>query len=145
VKTEQEMKQAAWLLVLASFLSACSTLSPLTGTDHEMPPDLSIIPVYPESTGWSKGIPGVNQESETSQTFSYTAKVFKYKTLMKFYEEKMADDGWELLQKSEGRKTNSAELMFARSKTLAHIQMIPWTVNSYLVYVVLYEEPVLEE
>ena len=57
----------------------------------------------------------------------------------------MTNDGWELLQKSEDRKTNSAELMFARSKTVAHIQMIPWTANSYLVYVVLYEDPVLEE
>jgi hypothetical protein len=139
------MKQAVRLLVLVTLLTACSTLSTLTPAEEELPPKLSLIPVYPESVGWSRGIPGINQESETSQTFSYAAKVFKYKTLMTFYEEKMSDGGWELLQKSEDRKTNSAELMFARSKTVAHIQMIPWTADSYLVYVVLYEDPVLEE
>ena len=139
------MKRAVWLLVLASVMSACATPVTLAPADDELQLELSLIPVYPESMGWNKGIPGVNQESETSQTFSYIAKVFKYKTLMKFYEQEMTDNGWEVLEKSEDSKTNSAELMFAKSKTVAHIQMIPWTANSYLVYVVFYEEPVLEK
>ena len=137
------MKPIVWLLVLASLFSACDTR--VTPVDREMQPDPRTIPVYPESMGWNEGIPGLNQESETSQTYSYMASVFKYKTLVKFYEEEMTEDGWELLQKSEDSKTNSAELMFARSKTVAHIQMIPWTANSYLVYVVFYVDPVLEE
>ena len=139
------MKRAVWLLVLASVVSACATPVTLATVDNELQPELSLIPVYPELMGWNKEIPGVNQESETSQTFSYIAKVFKYKTLMKFYEQEMTDNGWELLEKSEDSKTNSAELMFAKSKTVAHIQMIPWTANSFLVYVVFYEEPVLEK
>ena len=139
------MHQVVSFLVLALLLSACSTLSTSTPVDNELPPDLRAIPIYPQSMGWNKGIPGVNQESENCQTFSYVASVFKYKTLMKFYEEEMTNDGWEILGKSEDSKTKSAEIMFARSKTVAHIQMIPWTANSYLVYVVLYEEPVLEE
>jgi hypothetical protein len=139
------MKHAVRLLMLALFVSACATFSPVTPANHGLYPELTGIPVYPGSLGWSQGIPGVNQESETSQTFSYIAKVSKHRTLLEFYEEKMADEGWEVLEKSEDLKTNNAELMFARSKTVAHIQMIPWTANSYLVYVVLYEDPVLEE
>jgi hypothetical protein len=145
VNMEQKMKQAARLLALILLLSACAVQFAPSPVAHELQPALSAIPVYPEAGGWNKGILGVNQESETSQTFSYTVNVFKYKTLVNFYEEEMVNKGWELLLKSEDSKTNSAELMFARSKTVAHIQMIPWTANSYLVYVVFYEDPVLEK
>lgn len=139
------MRQAIRFLILALLLSACNTLFTSTVVDNDLPPDLKAIPIYPKSMGWNRGIPGVNQESETCQTFSYVASVFKYKTLLKFYEEEMTNNGWEILGKSEDSKTRSAEIMFARSKTVAHIQMIPWTANSYLVYVVLYEDPVSGE
>lgn len=71
--------------------------------------------------------------------------MFKAETLVDFYEEEMLDDRWELLQRGEDHKTASADLMFSRSKTVAHIQMLPQTANSYLVSVIFYDDPVLEK
>lgn len=134
------MKQTSTIcfLIFVSILSACAASPTPIAVENEVHPELKNIPVYPESTAWSEGIPDVNRQEEL-QTYSYIANVSEYETLVEFYEDKMSSDGWELLEKSEYSKTKSAGLMFTRSKTVAHIQMIPWTTNSYLVYVVFYD------
>jgi hypothetical protein len=133
------------LLLFAFLLLSCHSQTTPTALKKEIHPALADIPVYAGSTAWREGIPGFNERQAEHQTYSYIANVFKYETLVEFYEDKMSSDGWELLQKSKDSKTNSAELMFTRSKTVAHIQMIPWTANSYLVYVVFYDDPILEK
>lgn len=138
------MKHVVWLLILALPLSACAAPFPANPAEQEISPPLMVIPVYPGSIGWSEEVPGVNQESEKAQTFSYLANAVQYETLVEFYKEEMDRTGWELMEKSVDQKTDSAELMFTHSKTVAHIQIIPWTANSYLVYIVFYEEPVFE-
>lgn len=132
------------LLAFAFMLLSCRAQPTPAATSIEVHPALADIPVYPESVGWYEGIPGVNERQAKHQTYSYIANVFKYETLVEFYEDKMSSNGWELLQKSKDSKTKSAELMFTRSKTVAHIQIIPWTANSYLVCVVFYDDPIPE-
>ena len=140
------MKQARLqLLIFVFVLLSCSTQPTPTATKTEVHPALANIPVYPESTAWSEGIPGVDEQHEGIQTYFYIANVFKYETLIEFYEDKMSSDGWELLQKSKDSKTKSAGLMFARSKTVADIHMIPWTANSYLISVTFYNDPIPEK
>ena len=127
-------------------VSGCGTeLSPTPSAENEIHPELKNIPLYPGSTAWSEGIPRVSRQFEKFQTYSYIANVFKYETLVEFYEDEMSKPEWELLYRSEDRKTKTADLMYAKAKTVAHIQIIPWTTNSYLVSVVFYDDPVLEE
>jgi hypothetical protein len=133
------------LLLFAFLLLSCHSQTTPTALKKEIHPALADIPVYAGSTAWREGIPDFNEQQAKYQTYSYIANVFKYETLMEFYEAKMPNHEWKLLEKSKDNKTRSAELMFTRSKTVAHIQMIPWTANSYLVYVVFYDDPVLEK
>jgi hypothetical protein len=130
--------------VFVFVLLSCNTPPTPTITKTEVHPALADIPVYPDSPAWREGIPGVKQR-EGFQIYSYIANVFKYETLMEFYAAEMPNNGWELLYKSSASKTQNAELMFTRSKTVAHIQMGPWTANSYLVYVIFYDDPILEK
>lgn len=138
------------VLIAVLILSAC--VRPFSPTPNEMVlpdqseihPALENIPVFPGSTAWTEGIPGMDGSPKSLKTYSYVVNVFKHKTLMKFYEEEMTDDGWETLGKREDSKTKSADVMFSKDKTVAHFQMIPWTANSYLVGVVFYDEPATE-
>ena len=127
-------------------VSSCRTEpSPTPSPENEIHPELKNIPLYPGSTAWSEGIPGVSGQAEKFQSYSYEANVFKYETLMEFYEDEMPKTGWDLLLKQKDGKTKSATLMYAKAKTVAQIQMIPRMANSYLVTVVFYDDPVLEE
>ena len=138
------------LSILVLILSACvrpftpASKETVTPVKSHIRPELEDIPVYPGSSAWREGIPGITELPENLKTYSYVANVFNYETLAEFYEENMADAGWDLLQRSEDRKTRSADLMFSRDKTVAHFQMIPWTANSYLVGVIFYDEPAME-
>ena len=138
------MKQR-WLLALVLLLSACrSQTGPTPIAAPEVHPELQNFPLYPGAKGWMIGFPGVDTP-EGHEVYSYPVEVFQLKTLVEFYEEEMPTAGWELLQKSDENKTKSAGLMFTKSKTVAHIQMIPWAADSYLVYVVFYDDPVFDE
>ncbi len=129
-------------MLLVLFPSACHKQdTAVPASIDEIHPELANIPVYPEATAWMDGIPRVAQLPSGVKAYSHIAKVFKYETLMEFYEDKMPDAGWELLQKSEDRETQSAELMFAKSTTVADIQINPWTSYSYLVTVLFYDDP----
>ena len=140
------MKSTLWILIVMLLISGCrAEPSSTPPAENEIHPELKNIPVYPGSTAWSEGIPGVRQQAEKFQSYSYEAKIFKYETLMEFYEDEMSKPEWGLLYTSEDRKIKSADLMYAKAKTVAHIQIIPWTANSYLVSVVFYDDPVLEE
>lgn len=133
------------LLLFVFLLLSCRSQTTPTALKKEIHAALADIPVYPGSTAWREGIPGFNEQQAKYQTYSYIANVLKYKTLMEFYEAEMPNHEWELLEKSKDNKTRSAELMFTRSKTVAHIQMIPWTASSYLVWVIFYDDPILEK
>ena len=137
------MKITTYFLAVVLFLSACHTQTPSIPVENEVHPELQNIPVYPDSKGWARGVPGVDTP-QGHEVYSYPVEVFLLKTLVDFYEEQMPIAGWELLQKSEDSQTKSASLMFAKSKTVADIQIIPWTMNSYLVSVVFYDDPVPE-
>jgi hypothetical protein len=140
------VKRTRWILIVVLFISACRAEPSATlPVENEIHPELKNIPLYPGSTAWREGIPGVSQQAQKFQIYSYEANVFKYETLMEFYEEEMLKTGWELLYKTKEGKTKTADLMFAKAKTVAHIQVIPWTANSYLVSVVFYDDPVLED
>lgn len=130
-----------WILIPVLFLSACLVQSTVPPVQNEIHPGLTNIPVYSESSSWMDGIPGVHQPTNELKTYSYVAKAFKSETLVEFYEEKMPENGWELLQKNEDSKTKSVGLMFTRSKTVAHIQIVSRSLNSYLVTVVFYDDP----
>lgn len=140
------MKSTLWILITILVISGCRAGPPATpSAENKIHPELKNIPLYPGSTAWSEGIQGVSNQVEKYQTYSYYANVFKYETLLGFYEDEMPKNEWELLYKDKDGKTKTAALMFAKAKTVAHIQIIPWTLNSYLVYVVFYDDPVLEE
>jgi hypothetical protein len=138
------------LSILVLILSACvrpftpASKETVTPDKSQIHPELENIPIYPGSTAWREGIAGIEELPDYLNTYSYVANVFRYQSLVKFYEENMADAGWDLLQKSEDRKARSAELMFSKGETVAHLQMTPWTANSYLVGVVFYDEPAIE-
>ena len=140
------MKCILWILMTILLVSGCRReSSPILSAETEIHPELKNIPLYPGSTAWNEGIPGISGQAEKFQSYSYEANVFKYETLMEFYEDEMSKTGWELLQKEADRKTKTAALMFAKAKTVAHIQMTPRMASSYLVTVVFYDDPVLEE
>jgi hypothetical protein len=135
---------AVCLLILTLSLSACILVATPTRNKSETHSELTNIPVYPGSTAWMEGIPGVDHLPKKLKTYSYFAKVFKYETLVEFYEEKLPDTGWELFEKSEDRKIRSAGLMFSKEHTVADLQMMPWTASSYIVTVVFYDDPLSE-
>lgn len=140
------MKSTLWILIVTLFIAGCGTEpSPTPPAENEIHPELNNIPLYPGSAAWIEGIPGLSQQVDKFQSYSYIANVFKYETLMEFYQDEMSKPEWELLYTSEDRKIKTADLMYAKAKTVAHIQIIPWTANSYLVTVVFYDDPVLED
>jgi hypothetical protein len=140
------MRNTLWILIVTLLVSGCrAEPSPTASTEKGIHPELKNIPLYPGSATWSEGIPGASQQVEKFKSYSYIANVFKYETLMEFYEDEMSKPEWELLYTSEDRKIKTADLMYAKAKTVAQIQIISWTANSYLVTVVLYDDPVFEE
>lgn len=138
------------LLIAVLILSACVRLfipaakQTAIPDKNEIHPELANIPIYPDSPAWTEGMPGMDRSPKKLKTYSYVANVFKYETLMEFYKENMTGAGWELFQEGQDSKTKSADLMFSKNRTVAHLQIIPWTANSYLVSVVFYDEPALE-
>ena len=131
-----------WLLALVLFLSACrAQTTPTPVSTAEVHLELMNIPVYPKSSAWTKGIPGVDTP-EGYQVYSYVANTFKSETLVKFYEENMPSNGWELFSKAEndmGRK--SITLLFSKTQTIAEIEIIEWTATSWLVTVNFLSDP----
>ena len=140
------MKQKAviFLLVVVIF-SACRAQATSTPATNEIHPELQNIPVYPESSAWMEGIPGVNQYPYKYPVYSYTVKTTQYKHIIDFYEEEMPANDWELLSKSDDGKNQSAGLMYAKSKTVAHIQIFPHSTGTYTVTVIIYDDPVPDE
>ena len=141
------MKQTTtiFLLVFALLLSACRGEGDSAQDLIDIHPELKNIPVYPESTAWMEGIPGVDRTTEKYQTYSYSVKTIEYESIADFYEEEMPILGWELMSKDKDSKTRSAGLMFAKPNTVAHIQMMPLVTGYYLVFVVFYDDSVFEE
>lgn len=132
-----------WLLALVLFLSACrSQTTPTPTSTLEIHPELKNIPVYPESTAWMDGIPGVDVP-ERYQIYSYVADVYNSDTLVKYYEENLPSYGWELFDKTEDEIGNikGTTLLFSKGKTIAQLEVMEWTVTSKLVSVNFYTSP----
>ena len=138
-------KATIFLLVVVLLLSACRNKSATSQDSVEIHPELENIPVYPEATAWMDGLPGVDQTTEKYQTYSDSLKTIQLERIVEFYEQEMPIFGWELFQTNEDRKTKSADLMFAKRKTVAHIQIFSRITGVYTVLVVFYDDPVLEE
>jgi len=133
-----------FLLTVIFLLSACrGKAAPQEAI--EVHPELQNIPVFPEATAWMEGIPGVNQDTYKYPVYSYTVKTIQYEHIVEFYKKEMPANSWELLSISDDRKTQSAGLMFSKSKTVAHLQIYPRITGVYMVAVVFYDDPVLDE
>lgn len=141
------MKQKTTILLLVIILltSACASESSSVLDTIEIHSELKNIPVYSEAKGWVEGIPGMDQDSYKYPIYSYTVKTTEYGQIIEFYEEEMPANNWELLSMSDDRKTQSAGLMYAKSKTVAHIQIFPRSTGIYTIAVVFYDDPVPEE
>jgi len=90
-------------------------------------------------------MPGVKRDFYKYPTYSYTVKTIQYENIVEFYEKEMPASGWELLSKGDDGKSKSADLIFTKSKTVVHIQIFPRITGVYIVTVVFYDDPVLEE
>ena len=134
---------APWPLITILFLSACRAQTPPTpASTFEVHPELKNIPVYPESTAWLNGIPGVDIPDKY-QIYSYVADVYKSDTLVKYYEENMPSYGWDLFDKTENEIGNikGITLLFSKGKTIAELEIMEWTATSWLVSVNFYSSP----
>ena len=141
------MKQKAiiFLLIVVLLLSACQGKSTSSRDTIKVHPELKNVPVYPEASAWAEGVPGMNQVPYKYPTYSYTVKTIQYEQIVDFYEKEMPANDWELLSKSDDGKNQSAGLMYATSKTVAHIQIFPRSTGTYTVTVVFYDDPVPDE
>ncbi|MEO8358114.1 MAG: hypothetical protein ABI621_19595 [Chloroflexota bacterium] len=134
-----------WLLILVLVASGCDAkTTPTPASTDQVHPELKNIPLYPESTGWKEGLPGVTQYPEGYQVYSYIARVFKPGTIGEFYEENMSSNGWELFSTREednigNRK--SITLLFSKGKDIAEIVIMEWTSTSCLVSVNFFDDP----
>jgi hypothetical protein len=144
MEVNMKQKAATFLLVVVIF-SACRAQATSIPATDEIHPELQNIPAYPESSAWMEGIPGVNQYPYKYPVYSYTVKTTQYKHIIEFYEEEMPANNWELLSRSIDSKTQSAGLIFAKPKAVAHVQIYPRIMGVYVVYVVFYDDPVSEE
>lgn len=140
-----KLKITLFMLIVTLLFSACRGKSNSSQEAIEIHPELKNIPVYPKATAWGEGIPSVNQSLYKYPTYSYTVKTIQYENIMEFYEEEMPASGWELLSKGDDSKSKSADLMFTKSKIVVHIQIFPRMTGVYIVTVVFYDDPVLEE
>ena len=140
-----KQKSIFFLLVFILSLSACRGPSTFTEETVEIHPELQNIPIYPEASAWAEGVPGMNQVPYKYPTYSYTVKTIQYEQIVDFYEKEMPANDWELLSKSDDGKNQSAGLMYATSKTVAHIQIFPRTTGIYIVTVVFYDDPIPDE
>jgi len=140
------MKQKATVfLLIVMIFSACHAQATSTPTNNEIHPELQNIPVYPEASAWMEGIPGVNQDSYKYPVYSYTVKTTQYEHIIEFYEEEMPTNSWGLLSISNDSEAQSAGLMFAKPKTVVHVQIYPRITRVYLITVVFYDDPISEE